>query len=70
MRVTYDGMAVVLFGCCCWRGAGWLHAAVGRQVSAKNGYGVSNAFYTLAVDIVQAMEAANKRGNDERRAAR
>eukprot|EP00903_Cladosiphon_okamuranus_P020272 g18604.t1 len=40
------------------------------EVSAKNGYGVSDAFYTLAVDIVQAMEAANKRGNDERRAAR
>lgn len=40
------------------------------QVSAKNGYGVSDAFYTLAVDIVQAMEAANRRGSDDRRAAR
>lgn len=43
---------------------------IDRQVSAKNGYGVSDAFYTLAVDIVEAMEAANKRGNDDRRAAR
>lgn len=40
------------------------------QVSAKNGYGVSDAFYTLAVDIVQAMEAANRTGADERRGTR
>lgn len=41
-----------------------------EKVSAKNGYGVSDAFYTLAVDVVQAMEAASRRGGDERRAAR
>ncbi|CAN0026704.1 unnamed protein product [Ectocarpus sp. 6 AP-2014] len=35
------------------------------EVSAKNGYGVSDAFYSLAVDIV----AANKRGADDRRGA-
>ena len=41
-----------------------------EQVSAKNGYGVSDAFYTLAVDIVQAMEAAHRTGADERRGTR
>ncbi|CAM9935056.1 unnamed protein product [Ectocarpus sp. 12 AP-2014] len=42
------------------------HLLWGGEVSAKNGYGVSDAFYSLAVDIV----AANRRGVDDRRGAR
>lgn len=40
------------------------------KVSAKNGHGVSDAFYTLAVDIVQSLEAAQRRGSDDRRGSR
>lgn len=61
--LTYHGLATLLD---LMAGGGFIT----RQVSAKNGYGVSDAFYTLAVDIVHAVETANRRGDDERRGSR